>query len=104
MWGGLAGLIVQLIAGAVGGSVVGTALKQYNLGIIGNLIAGMIGGGAGAQIIGVLLDAGDGTIVEPGSFDFGTLIAQLAAGAFGGGVLVAVTRLLKENMGGQKPA
>jgi len=40
MWGGMAGLIVQLIAGAVGGSVVGTALKQWDLGMIGNLIVG----------------------------------------------------------------
>ena len=35
MWGGIVGLIIQLISGAAGGNVVGLALKQYDLGIIG---------------------------------------------------------------------
>ena len=105
MWGGLAGLVIQMIAGAVGGSVVGAALKRYDLGIIGNLVVGIIGGGIGAQIIGALLGGGDNdTIVGPNGFDLGTLIAQFASGAFGGGVLVIISGLLKENMGGQKPA
>jgi uncharacterized membrane protein YeaQ/YmgE (transglycosylase-associated protein family) len=105
MWGGMAGLILQLIAGALGGSVVGAALKKYDLGIIGNLIVGIIGGAVGAQIIGALFSGGEAdTIVGPGGFAFGTLIAQFASGAFGGGVLVVITGLIKENMGGQKPA
>jgi len=36
MWGGIVGLIIQLIAGGVGGNIAGSALKQYNLGTIGN--------------------------------------------------------------------
>ena len=58
MWGGIVGLIIQLISGAVGGNIAGAALKQYNLGTIGNSIAGLIGGGVGAQIIGALLGGG----------------------------------------------
>jgi len=54
MWGGIIGLIIQLISGAVGGNIAGAAMKQYNLGTIGNSIAGLIGGGVGAQIIGAL--------------------------------------------------
>ena len=105
MWGGSAGLIIQLIAGAVGGSVVGAALKQYDRGIIGNLVIGIIGGGIGAQTIGALLGGGESdTIVGPNGFDLGTLITQFASGAFGGGALVVISGLLKENMGGQKPA
>ena len=103
--GRIGGLIVQLIAGAVGGSVVGAALKQYDLGIIGNLVVGIIGGGIGAQTIGALLGGGESdTIVGPNGFDLGTLITQFASGAFGGGGLVVISGLLKENMGGQKPA
>ena len=60
MWGGIIGLIIQLISGAVGGNIAGSALKQYNLGTIGNSIAGVIGGGVGAQIIGALLGGGTG--------------------------------------------
>ena len=55
--GGIIGLIIQLISGAVGGNIAGAAMKQYNLGTIGNSIAGLIGGGVGAQIIGAWLVA-----------------------------------------------
>lgn len=60
MWGGIIGLIIQLISGAVGGNIAGAAMKQYNLGTIGNSIAGLIGGGVGAQIIGALGGGGAG--------------------------------------------
>ena len=58
MWGGIIGLIIQLISGGVGGNIAGAALKQYDLGTIGNTIAGVVGGGVGAQIIGALLGGG----------------------------------------------
>ena len=47
MWGGVIGLIIQLISGAIGGNIAGAAMKQYNLGTVGNSIAGLIGGGVG---------------------------------------------------------
>jgi hypothetical protein len=104
MWGGMAGLVLQLIAGGVGGSVIGTALKRFDLGMIGNLLIGIVGGGIGAQVIGALVGGGEASaIVGPDGFDFGTLVAQFAAGAFGGGALVVVMGLI-ENMGGPKPA
>ena len=106
MWGGMVGLIIQLISGAAGGNVVGIALKQYDLGTIGNSIAGVIGGGVGAQIIGVLLDGGAeaGTVVGPGGYDIGALIAQIASGGVGGGALLLLVGLMKQAMGGEKPA
>ena len=74
MWGGIIGLIIQLIACGVGGNVAGAALKQYNLGTVGNTIAGVAGGGAGAQIIGALLDGGTGAAaVGTGGLDIGSL-------------------------------
>jgi hypothetical protein len=86
MWGGIVGLIIQLISGAAGGNVAGLALKQYDLGAVGNSIAGVIGGGVGAQIIGVLLDGGAeaGAVVGPGGYDIGTLIAEIASGELAG--------------------
>ena len=78
---------------------------DYDLGMIGNLLVGIIGGGVGAQIIGALVGSGDASaIVGPDGFDLATLVAQFAAGAFGGGALVLATALIKENMGGPKPA
>jgi hypothetical protein len=104
MWGGIVGLIIQLISGAAGGNVVGLALKQYDLGTVGNSIAGVIGGGVGAQIIGVLLDGGEGAVLGPGGYDIGTLIAQIASGGVGGGALLLLVGLLKQAMGGEEPA
>ena len=105
MWGGMSGLVLQLIAGGVGGSVVGTTLRRFDLGMIGNLLVGIVGGSIGAQIIGALVGGVEASaIVGPEVFDFAALVAQFAAGAFGGGALVAIAGLIKENMGGPKPA
>ena len=106
MWGGIVGLIIQLISGGAGGNVVGLAMKQYDLGIIGNSIAGVIGGGIGAQIIGLLLDGGAeaGAVVGPNGYDIETLIAQVASGGVGGGVLLVLVGLMKQTIGGEKPA
>jgi len=69
MWGGIVGLIIQLISGIAGGNVAGLALERYDLGIIGNSIAGVIGGAVRVQIIGLLLDDGEGAVVRPGGYN-----------------------------------
>ena len=38
----LTSLIVQIVAGAIGGSAAGAAAKQYSLGTLGNAIAGAV--------------------------------------------------------------
>ena len=83
MWGGIIGLILQLIAGGVGGYVAGAALKQYDLGTIDNTIAGVVGGGGG-QIIGVLVGGGAAG-AGAGGLDIGSIIGQIASGGVGGG-------------------
>jgi uncharacterized membrane protein YeaQ/YmgE (transglycosylase-associated protein family) len=49
-------LIVQLVAGAIGGNVAG-AVKSMDLGKLGNTIAGAIGGVGGGQLLQVLVPA-----------------------------------------------
>jgi hypothetical protein len=103
MWGGIIGLIIQLISGAVGGNIAGAAMKQYNLGTIGNSIAGLIGGGVGAQIIGALVGGGTGAdLGGAGGLDIGSIIGQVASGGVGGGILMVIVGLIKQAMGGQK--
>ena len=46
MSGTIINLIIQLIAGAIGGNAVGAAAKNVNLGTAGNTIAGALGGAA----------------------------------------------------------
>jgi len=43
--GTLINLIIQIVAGAIGGNAAGAALKDVSLGTAGNTIAGAIGGG-----------------------------------------------------------
>ena len=45
----LINLIIQLVAGALGGNGAGNALKDLYLGPLGNTIAGAIGGVAGVK-------------------------------------------------------
>jgi len=105
MWGGVIGLIIQLISSAVGGNIAGAAMKQYDLGTVGNSIAGLIGGGVGAQIIGALVGGGTGTdLTGAGGLDIGAIIGQIASGGVGGGVLMVIIGLIKQAMGGQRAA
>jgi hypothetical protein len=104
MWGGIVGLIIQLVSGAVGGNIAGAALKQYDLGTVGNSIVGVIGGGVGAQIIGALVGGGGegAAVAGAGGLDIGSIIGQIASGGVGGGVLMVIVGLIKQAMGGQK--
>jgi hypothetical protein len=102
MWGGIVGLIIQLIAGAAGGNIVGSLLKQFDLGVVGNSIAGVIGGGVGAQLIGALLGVGataGADAAAAGGLNIGAIIEQIAAGGVGGGILMVIVGVVKRAMG-----
>jgi hypothetical protein len=77
--------------------------EKYDLGTVGNTIAGVVGGGVGAQIIGQFL-AGGADVTGGESLDIGSIIGQIASGGVGGGVLMVIVGLIKQAMGGQKPA
>jgi hypothetical protein len=101
MWGGVVGLIIQLIAGAAGGNIAGSLLKQFDLGVVGNSIAGVIGGGVGAQIIGALLGGGataGAGAAAGGGLDIGSIIGQIVSGGVGGGILMVIVGLVKQAM------
>jgi hypothetical protein len=103
MWGGIIGLIIQLIAGAAGGNAVGSLLKQFDLGVVGNSIAGVIGGGVGAQVIGSLLGGGAvAGAATGGGLDISSIIEQVVAGGAGGGILMVIVGIVKQFMSGQK--
>jgi hypothetical protein len=83
----------------------GSALKQYDLGAIGNTIAGIVGGGTGAQIIGALIGGGGETLgAGAGGLDIGSIIGQIASGGVGGGILMVIVGLIKQMVAGQKTA
>ena len=94
----LINLIIQLIAGAVGGNAAGAALKDYDLGKLGNTIAGAIGGAGGGQILQILLPMLAGTA---GNVDIGAMLGQAVGGGIAGAIVTLVVGLLKNMMAGQ---
>jgi uncharacterized membrane protein YeaQ/YmgE (transglycosylase-associated protein family) len=89
--GNLLPLIIQLISGAVGGNIAGSAMKNYNLGTLGNSIAGIVGGGIGGQLLGLL-----GLAVAGGGLDLTGIISSIASGGVGGAALMVIVGLIKK--------
>lgn len=88
-------IIIQLIAGAVGGNGLAAAAKNLSLGTTGNTIAGAVGGVGGTWLAGLIpglagLVAGSGT-----GIDAAALVGQGVSGLVGGGILTAVAALIK---------
>jgi hypothetical protein len=83
-------LALQAVAGLVGGNVGGAALKNSNLGGLGNTIAGALGGVGGAQflpsLLGMMGDAGP------------SMLGSLAGGGIGGIALQVIAGLIKNAM------
>ncbi len=95
MSGAIVNLIIQLISGAVGGNIAGSALKDYNLGPLGNSIAGIIGGGIGGQILSYFSPA---VAQAASTLDWGAIIGQVASGGIGGAILMVIVGVLKGMM------
>jgi hypothetical protein len=94
----LINLIIQLIAGATGGNAAGSALKDLNLGTLGNTIAGALGGAGGGQILTALIPMLAG---GAGGVDIGTILGQAVGGGVAGAIVTAVVGLVKNAMSGQ---
>ena len=100
MSGSIVNLIIQLVAGAAGGNLAGSLLKQYNLGTLGNSIAGIVGGGLGGQLLGMLIESG----ASGGGMDLGSLVAQVAGVGVGGGILMVIVSIVRQALGGGQAA
>lgn len=86
-------LIIQIIAGLLGGNAAGAGLKNLSLGTAGNSVAGAVGGGLGGVLMGMLGgDAG----AAAANLDIGTIIQSVAGGGIGGAVLTAIVGMLKK--------
>jgi hypothetical protein len=88
----LTNLIIQLVAGAIGGNAVGAAGNNLNLGALLNTVVGAIGGGVGGQILTALIPA---LTSGAGNVDIGALVGQAAGGGVAGAVLTAIVGVIK---------
>jgi len=94
----LINLIVQLIAGAIGGNAAGAGLKNIDLGTLGNTIAGAIGGAGGGTLLTAFLPILQGVA---GNVDIGQVLGQAVGGGVAGAIVTAIVGLIKNAMAGQ---
>jgi uncharacterized membrane protein YeaQ/YmgE (transglycosylase-associated protein family) len=90
-------ILINLVAGAVGGIAAGAAVKQYDMGVVGNTIAGLVGGGILGQIL-TLIWPSLSAAMAGGSFDIGAVLSHLIAGGVGGAILQVVAGAVKNSM------
>lgn len=94
----IVGLIIQLVAGAVGGNVAGKANTKFDMGGAGNSIVGAIGGVVLGQIVerltGGAITADQAAAATQG-MDIAGIISSLVGGGAGGAILSAVVGMLK---------
>jgi hypothetical protein len=101
---GIIGLIIEIIAGVIGGNAAGAAAKNASLGTAGNSIVGAIGGVVLGQILGAMgigvpeMATAEGATPTGAGLDFGALIAQLIGGGVGGAALTLIVGLIRNMM------
>jgi uncharacterized membrane protein YeaQ/YmgE (transglycosylase-associated protein family) len=87
-------ILIQVLAGAVGGNAAGKASTDLDQGWLINSIAGLIGGGIGGQCVMAVMP----TLMAGGAMSTTGIITSLASGFVGGGVLLAILSLVKKMM------
>jgi hypothetical protein len=87
-------ILINLVAGALGGVGVGKASPTFDLGMIGNIISGLIGGGVLGQIVTLLLPAITAA-AQSGNLSVEGIISQVVAGGAGGAILTAIIGAIK---------
>ncbi|MBZ0230084.1 MAG: hypothetical protein K8F58_16760 [Bauldia sp.] len=92
----LINIILQIVAGVIGGNAVGGGMKNLSLGTAGNTIAGAIGGLGGGQLLNLLVPALQGA--AGGGLDIGSIVGQIVVGGVGGAILTAVVGPIKNAM------
>lgn len=94
-------ILVQLVAGGVGGNILAQLSKSLSLGTTGNSLVGAVGGIA-ATWLAAMIPGLDGlvgaTAGAAGGLDFGALAGQGVTGLVGGAILTAIAGLIKSSM------
>jgi hypothetical protein len=87
-------ILINLVAGAIGGNAAGKASPGLDLGTIGNTIAGLVGGGVLGQLITLLLPAITAA-AQSGNLSIGNIATHAIAGGAGGAILTAIIGMVK---------
>ena len=87
-------ILINLIAGALGGAATGESSPTFDLGTVGNIISGLVGGGVLGQVVTLALPSVMAA-AESGNLSVGGVISQLIAGGAGGAILTAIIGAIK---------
>jgi len=87
-------ILINLVAGALGGVGVGKSSPTFDLGTIGNILSGLVGGGLLGQIVTLLLPSVVAA-VGSGNLSVSGVVSQAIAGGAGGAILTAIIGAIK---------
>jgi hypothetical protein len=87
-------ILINLVAGALGGVGAGKTSPQFDLGMIGNIISGAVGGGVLGQVVTLLMPS-IMAAAQAGNLSVGGVISQVIAGGAGGAILTAIIGAIK---------
>jgi len=87
-------ILINLIAGALGGVGAGKSSPNFDLGTVGNIVSGLVGGGVLGQIVTLALPSVVAA-AESGNLSIGGIISQVVAGGAGGAILTAILCAIK---------
>jgi len=90
-------LLINLIAGALGGVGAGKSSPTFDLGTIGNVISGLVGGGLLGQIVTLLLPSVLAA-AQSGNLSVTGIISRAIAGGAGGAILTALVGAIKNKV------
>jgi len=87
-------LIIQIIAGLIGGNAAGAGAKNLSLGTAGNSVVGGVGGLLGGLLTSMI--AGGGAGIDLSNLDIGALVQSVAGGGVGGAILTVIAGMVKK--------
>jgi len=87
-------LLINLIAGTLGGVAIGKSSPMFDLGALGNAVSGLVGGGVLGQVVTLLLPS-ILAAAQSGNLSIGGILTQVAAGGAGGAILTALIGAIK---------
>jgi hypothetical protein len=87
-------ILINLVAGALGGVGAGRSSPTFDLGTAGNIVSGLIGGGVLGQIVTLVLPSVVAA-AQSGNLSVGGVISQVIAGGAGGAILTALIGVFK---------
>jgi hypothetical protein len=90
-------ILINLIAGALGGVGAGKASPNFDLGTIGNIISGLVGGGVLGQIVTAMVPSVVAA-AQSGNLSIGGIVSQAIAGGAGGAILTALIAAIKSKV------